>query len=146
MFKIREIYRDSWRQPEEVTDLVYKFIKSPSLNICCGMSKIGDIRADITLTVKPNILCDMFHLPFKPISFNSVYCDPPWNIPYDKRISLTKKLYHLLKPDGVMIFSAPWIPKMKGLHIEQIYLIDQHFFHQNINCVTISRRINKTII
>lgn len=38
---------------------------------------VGNVRADIDPSVKPDIICDLNHPPFKMESFDVVICDPP---------------------------------------------------------------------
>jgi hypothetical protein len=141
MVKIKEIYKERWHDPKQVNALVKKHLKSKSLNFPCGMSKLGDIRADIDPTVKPDIITDMYN-PNITERFDSIYCDPPWNIPYDKRIPLVYKQFDLLKPNGRLIYNAPWIPNCKGFYIENIFLTIPTFMMGNVACITILKKAN----
>lgn len=145
MVKIKEIYRERWHDPKQVNSLVKRYLKSKSLNFPCGMSKLGDIRVDIDPNVKPDITMDMYNPDFKGERFDSIYCDPPWNIPYDKRIPLIYKQFDLLKPNGVLIYNAPWIPNAKGFYIKEIHLTIPTFMMGNVACITILRKANGEI-
>jgi hypothetical protein len=48
------------------------------LNFPCGQSKIG-LRVDIDRTVKPAVIADFYHPPFKKHSFDDVISDPPFS-------------------------------------------------------------------
>jgi hypothetical protein len=48
------------------------------LNFPCGHSKIG-LRVDIDRNVKPDIIADIYHPPFKKHSFDVVISDPPFS-------------------------------------------------------------------
>lgn len=48
------------------------------LNVPCGESSIGDVRADIDGEREPDVFVDLYNLPFKPKSFDTVYFDPPF--------------------------------------------------------------------
>jgi len=136
------LYKKNWHQPQIVTDLVKKYLKSPSLNICCGISELGDLKADISLDVGAEILVDAFKTPFKYNSFQTVYCDPPWNLPYPPRIKLTKELSTLVKTGGYLIMNCPWVPQMKGMKLTDIHLIYSHYVHQNVALLTILKKVN----
>ena len=44
------------------------------LDVGCGTRKMGDINVDIDRKVKPDIICDIHHLPFRNNQFCKVYC------------------------------------------------------------------------
>jgi hypothetical protein len=48
------------------------------LNFPCGQSKIG-LRVDIDRSVKPDIIADFYHPPFRKHSFDVVISDPPFS-------------------------------------------------------------------
>lgn len=145
VIRTKHIFKESWKQPQEVTDLVKKYLESPVLNICCGKADIGDLRADVTLSVEPDMICDVFNMPFKHGSFASLYCDPPWNLGYPQRIKLTKELGNVIKPGGRLIMNCPWVPTCKGLKIEELYVLHHHYCHQNVTLLTISRKVNQIL-
>ena len=49
-----------------------------SLNVCCGMSEVGDVRVDIDANTNRTQEGDLFNLKFPPLSFDTVICDPPF--------------------------------------------------------------------
>jgi len=64
--------------PEEVEGYIQTILIPRSLHVCCGKSKLGDIRTDLYET-NIDIRCDAAKLPFSDGSFESVLCDPPYN-------------------------------------------------------------------
>lgn len=64
-----------------------------TLHICCGMSQIGDIKADIDPKTNRNFTTDLFNLPFKPRTFDTVICDPPYS--YYNRFKWFYNLSHI---------------------------------------------------
>jgi len=65
-----------WWASEE--KLYYKLLRGFTLHVCCGKSQIGDVRVDADALLRPDVVADMFHLPFKRHSFESAIIDPPW--------------------------------------------------------------------
>ncbi len=60
---------------------LFKFCEGKfTLNFPCGMSPVGDIRADILPELKPDVICDLKHPPFRAGSFDVVICDPPFSL------------------------------------------------------------------
>lgn len=47
----------------------------------------ADVRMDILLSVRPDIVADACHLPFKDGCFSEIYCDPPHMVAFDGDVS-----------------------------------------------------------
>ncbi len=65
--------------PGAVESLLTSLLIPTSLHVCCGHSKIGDVRFDCDPTVEPDFIGDAASLPFEDRLFDSVICDPPYN-------------------------------------------------------------------
>ena len=85
----------SWQFPGKVSafileDLLPKLdIKEEDLCHCfCGTSEIGKLRIDIDRKNKPDVVADVTDLPdlLGKGSQKNILADPPWEIPYHKRI------------------------------------------------------------
>jgi len=80
-----------WKRGEE---LFYRSkIIGYCLHVCCGKSKLGDVRVDLYPQDKATSKADYRHLPFRDLSFDTVICDPPWG----KSEALDKGLRWLLE-------------------------------------------------
>ena len=71
------------------------------LDACCGykhMWKDKDISniifIDVKREVKPTIIADAKHLPFRDKIFNKIYCDPPHMIRNDKEFCKVGKIHY----------------------------------------------------
>ena len=51
-----------------------------TLNVCCGTDRTGHVRLDVDRKMGPDVVADVRALPFKPRSFDTVICDPPFNM------------------------------------------------------------------
>lgn len=117
-------FGNAWLSKKELWKRVYtyntiKFLATiavgKTLNICCGLDPTGDVKADIDIAIlkqqKTNfgggqyIRCDLHHLPFKPLSFDTVICDPPFN--YYNKFKWVQKLANLARQR--LILSTPAI-------------------------------------
>jgi hypothetical protein len=87
---IYKVYKVLWRDPVEKA--IATMIISPCLHICCGMSKLGDIRLDLDIATNPNLLADAAQLPFADGQFESVLCDPPYNGKFQWNHDMLKEL------------------------------------------------------
>jgi hypothetical protein len=66
--------------PEEVTDVLQSLLIPRSLHVCCGLSKLGDVRFDFNPEMNPDVVGDAADLSvFANEAFESVLCDPPYN-------------------------------------------------------------------
>lgn len=49
------------------------------LHVCCGQSKLGDLRIDVDESVGADMMASVRDLPIKDKSFDTVLCDPPYS-------------------------------------------------------------------
>jgi len=64
--------------PKEVEEILGKELIGFILHICCGKSKLGDIRLDL-YEKDVDIIGDASRLPFASKSFDTLLIDPPYN-------------------------------------------------------------------
>jgi hypothetical protein len=65
--------------PEDVETFLAGLLIPRSLHVCCGKSRLGDLRFDADPANEPDVVGDAVNLPFADESFESVLCDPPYN-------------------------------------------------------------------
>ncbi len=65
--------------PEAVEEFLSGLLKGRTLHLCCGESKLGDVRLDQDAAHSPDVIGDAAHTEFKDRSFETVLCDPPYN-------------------------------------------------------------------
>jgi len=64
--------------PEEVEEFLQTLFIGRTLHLCCGMSKLGDIRLDLYAS-DVDVVEDAAHTHFLDHEFDTVLCDPPYN-------------------------------------------------------------------
>ena len=74
-------FKAEWFWGKETDLWLKKLCIGRTLNFPCGMSQIGDVRADKDKSVKPDIIADIraFEFTFKHGEFDTVICDPPFS-------------------------------------------------------------------
>ena len=106
----RKLFKAEWFWGREVDLWLKKKLMGYSLNFPCGMSQIGDVRADIDPSVKPDVIADIRNpeAHFKVGQFDTLVCDPPFNYwAYDKAFQWFKDICKLATKR--LIFRAPLI-------------------------------------
>jgi len=78
--QVVEEYCNSWRWSKHEEFLVSKWIVGSSLHVCCGISRLGDKRFDISEKVKPDILGDILNNTLPNDFADTVISDPAWNL------------------------------------------------------------------
>lgn len=70
----------NWIHPPNVERWLRRMCTGLTLNVCCGMSLVGDVRVDTELNSSRTVDGDLFkiHKQFSPLSFDNVICDPPF--------------------------------------------------------------------
>lgn len=136
------MYKKMYRDPKWLTEYVKKYLKGYSLNLCCGMSELGSVRVDIDPKVNPNIIADMWDLPFKRATFDSIYCDPIWSdfkLPNKHRFIYS--LFELLKGGGYLIWNCNWAYLVLGRNTKIVDIhYHHHFRHGNVYATVVYKR------
>jgi hypothetical protein len=110
-------FKKAWSWPYEIEKKIKELCEGTVLHVCSGESELGDVRID--LSKKATVKASMFYLPVRPGSFDTVLCDPPWELPYHLRGKVLRQLRDAIKPGGRLIFNCFWFPRTRGLFIEE---------------------------
>ena len=132
--------KESWVWEEPVTKKVQELIKGRSLNICCGMNKIGDVLVDMDPKTDEVIKADMNKLPFKDNEFDTVISDPPWKINYFHRMKPFFECVRVCKVGGRIIYNATWLPESKVIKLQKIFVRQSARFG-NVSVIAIFKKI-----
>jgi hypothetical protein len=91
-----------WIWNDSVTEFIRSKIKGYTLNIPCGKSTLGDVRADIEPTDPSIVKVDMRKLPWNDSTFDTVIQDPPWKIGYYQRMTPFFECVRVCKMGGAL--------------------------------------------
>lgn len=142
-------YKEAYSFPDDLERIILKYAHGYTLHIPCGKSGIGDVRVDYDPDVKPTIVWDMWDFPNHPecgkMKFDTVISDPIWNMTYGVRQQFGYLLRDFLKPNGTLIFNAPWILHIKGLKCERVYYREGYVTWANTALISIYRKINESL-
>jgi len=100
-------YQPNWSWDHKTHYWLLKQIAGKTvLNFPCGMSRIG-YRADSDPNVNPDIIADLNNPleHFKKLSFDTVICDPPFDLAYFQKLGWCHELAKIAKLK--LIFSTP---------------------------------------
>ena len=66
---------------DSIEDVLQSLFKGTVLHLCCGVSRLGDVRVDSDITHSPDIVCDASDTKeyIKNGEIDTVLCDPPYN-------------------------------------------------------------------
>ena len=107
-----EIYQVRWSWDRHTERWCRRWLAGLfSLNMPCGMSQTGSIRADIDPSVHPDIICDLDNLPFRPGAFDFILCDPPFS--FYGRFKWLIKLSDLSR-HRILICTNGVVPRIRG--------------------------------
>ena len=136
-------FQKCWTFPEDVSKFLNRMItrynknywdekelcwkKPPICHVCCGESKIGEIRVDINSEVNPTILADAWSLSNILKEQTMIILDPPWQINWRDRQLLSYEMRDCLKIGGILIQNSPWSPWCIGMKILAVWKVSPHF-------------------
>jgi hypothetical protein len=83
------VLKVNWVHHRDVERWLRRMKVGRTLNVCCGMSRVGDVRVDTDPNTNRTEEGDLFHLRFAPLSFDTVIVDPPF--PYFSRFDWVNK-------------------------------------------------------
>lgn len=139
-------FHRTWAWPKGIENFIRSKIEGYSLHVCCGESELGDVKVDKYVERKGVTKADAFDLPEElKGQFDTVICDPPWELPYHLRFRLLYNLRDCLKPGGKLIFNAFWWPKTRGLKVEEFWIGKPNATWRNVSLLIIARRVNEKI-
>ena len=164
------IFKKAWTFPKQVEDYITKVVNDEGgkwLHAPVGVSEIGKANTidgtsvdmltfDRDPTVNPDLVGDIFDMPFEKGSFDGVISDPVWyseeknktyGLSYDKRRYLSYQVRDILKPGGLWIFNGLWIPEVKGLKVIDPIIVPTPTFtgFRNVSLIVLLRRTNEIL-
>lgn len=133
----------SWRWPLELEKFVKSRMRGYSLNVCAGMTDIGDVRIDLDPKDKSIIKGDMKALPFPDETFDTVIQDPPWKISYYDRWKPFLECGRVCKVGGIVIYNATWIPWSHQFRLDEV-VVRQDERYATASIISVLTRIRNT--
>jgi len=134
-----------WRWSGELESFFKRYCDGLTLHICCGFSRLGDVRVDIDPKARPDVVCDMLHLPFRKFLFDVVLCDPPYKFAYDKRADFVFQLRDVIKPKGRLVLKTNFIPRLGGFKEEELWLYEGARWWADLSVITVWRRVDDVL-
>ena len=119
-------YKKAWSWPADVEEFMKARAIGFTVHVCNGASQLGNLRID--KFTPADIKADMMFLPLKTGCADTVICDPPWGIAYHQRFRIVAELRRILRIGGVLLFNAPWIPRVPGLNVEEIWIREHYMW------------------
>jgi len=116
--------QDAWVWPDRVERLFREEQTGNTLHVCCGKSDVGNVTLDADPRNDPDIVGDMFDLPFDGPRFDTVICDPPWKeIQHvGKKHKLFFELLRVANPGAVILWNAYSLPNSEQATLEQLWV------------------------
>lgn len=112
-------FRKAWKFKGRTAELLREILATaprPIVHVCCGSSSLGDVLVDID-HANADVKGDARQLPFRDVG--TVLMDPPYQMPLDERARFVAGCLATIRPGGLFILHAPWMPReKKGLTLE----------------------------
>lgn len=147
-YKTKGLFRPEWYIGEAVENKIKSLCIGKTLNFPCGRSSFGDIRADVDDRVSPDNVADLLNFDnvFKPQSFDTVVCDPPFSFYTDNNIGW-KWIYKVAAlARKRIIYKTPKIRvKLKSSCWKKFYVIIEDNKGYSFQFLQVFDRINKVL-
>ena len=135
-----QILQDSWVWNGIVSDFVRQYAHGRVLNVCAGLSDIGDVRIDLDPKNPDVIKADMNAIPYPNDSFDVVIEDPPWKIGFYKRMRPFFEAVRVCKVGGLIVYNAYWVPSSKATQLIRAVIRQDKPF-TNTSIVSVLKKI-----
>jgi hypothetical protein len=128
-----------WVWDKSVNDFVRERVKGYSLNICAGLSPVGDVKLDLDPQKSDVGLGDMNKLAYADNTFDTVISDPPWKIGFFQRMKPFSEAVRVCKIGGIIIYNCTWKPISKCVELqEQVIKTDNNW--SNVSVIWIFKK------
>lgn len=134
--------QESWVWPNLITKKIQFLVKGYSLNVCSGLSELGDVRLDIDPKFPAVQKADMSDIPFKDETFDTIISDPPWKTNFFQRQRPFSEAVRVCKTGGRIIYNCVWRPVSKYVKLEKVFLRTDNNW-ANISAVWIFKKIKR---
>ncbi len=132
----------SWVWDKKVNDFVKERIKGHSLNMCAGLSTVGDIKLDLDPKNKNVGRADMNNIPFPNNTFDTVISDPPWKIGFFQRMKPFFECVRVCKLRGRIIYNCTWKPISKCVELEEAVIRTDNNW-ANVSVIYVFKKIKE---
>lgn len=142
----------AWECPKEIKAFIASKFRGRVLNLCCGAWPCGHVNVDLKTTgtaingnkiIQADVFADDLDFGEK---FDTVFSDPPWNWPYDKRADFHNIIAKYIKNGGIFILNAPWLPRCQFFDVKDVYVIYRFSgLPANASLVSIAEYVGKEI-
>lgn len=125
------LFKPKWFMGKDLGKEIRKMHIGRTLYFPCGKLHFGDVNADLDKSVRPDVIADLHKPPFKPRSFDTVFCDPPFRFYTDNRIGWKWIWKVAALARYRVIFKSPKINIMlkRALWKKTYYIIEHHRAH-----------------
>lgn len=130
----------SWVWDKKVNDFVRQRIKGYSLNMCAGLSDVGDVKMDLDPKKEGVTKGDMNKIPFPDNSFDTVISDPPWKIGFFQRMKPFFETVRVCKVGGRIIYNCTWKPISKCVELEEAIIRTDNNW-SNVSIIYVFKKI-----
>ncbi len=131
-----------WTWDRTVNDFVKNKVKGYSLNVCAGLSPVGDIKIDLDPKKRDVGMADMNNLPYRDNTFDTVISDPPWKIGFFQRMKPFFECVRVCKLGGCIIYNATWRPLSQSVKLEEVVIRTDNNW-SNISAIWVFRKIKE---
>ena len=115
----KHTFKALWKQPEDVDRYLRQKAEGYTLNVCSGESPLGDVQIDADRERAPDVVGDMYNLPFPDATFDTVLFDPPWKLDFYNRQTPFFECVRVTKPNGLILMNALWMGESENTTIDE---------------------------
>ena len=131
---------NSWVWDKKVNEFVKTRIKGYSLNMCAGLSNVGEIKLDLDPQNKSVGMADMNKIPYPDNTFDTVISDPPWKIGFFQRMKPFFECVRVCKLGGRIIYNCTWKPISKCVELEEAIIRTDNNW-SNVSIIYVFKKI-----
>lgn len=135
---------------DSIEDILQSLFVGKTLHVCCGKSRLGDVRLDLDPNNNPDIICDASNMKHfvADDEFETVLCDPPYNGQFQWNHNLLAELSRVASKR--IIFQHWFIPaNPKGLykkaqekfHLSQVMVWQPKTYFGRVQVISVFDRI-----
>jgi len=140
--------KPKWAFNEDLRAWFSERAKGRTLHLCCGYTHFDfAINLDVDRQANLDVQADMFDLPFKDNTFDTIICDPPYRLAIHKRALWVREMFRVIKKKkgSRILLKTDFIPYFSNFELKELIVYQGKRYWAPVSLLLHYELINPTL-